>query len=168
MILMEQQLSKILEQPVYRLLNTTGLTKTQYIVVRRDTKVYNVLKGFLTDHPPIIIVIDEERRPLGYITDMEILSLFTGKRRYSSFSIGTSLSRLGLSIEKFMSIPIERIMERKPVIAHEANNVYEVISLVHSFHSPIIVIVDENNRLKTVITTFQLLRAILETTLRNI
>lgn len=166
-MLMEQQLDRILEQPIYRLLNTIGLTKTQYIVVRRGTKVYNVLKGFLTDHPPIIVIIDEKRRPLGYITDMEILSLFAGKRRYSSFSIGTSLSRLGLSIEKFMSIPIERIMERKPIIVRETDKVYEVINLVYSFHSPIIVIVDENNRLKTVITTFQLLRAILETTLRN-
>ncbi len=134
---------------------------THYIVVRKGTKLYNVLKAIATGHPVLVVVVDENRRPIGYISEFELLRMFSRRPRYSFFIAGYNLARLNIPIETALSIPVEKIMEDRPLIVKEDTLLKELLNLTRNLHVSSIMIVDEKGRLKTVLTLPYLMKTLL-------
>ena len=136
-----------------------------YIVVRRGSKLYNVLKAVAIGHPIFIVVVDEKRRPIGYISEIEILRTFTRRPRYTFFIAGFSLSRLNVPIEQALNVPIEKIMEDRPFTVKEDITIRELLNMLRTLHLNNIIIVDKEGKLKTVIDLSYLVTALLKSLL---
>jgi len=134
---------------------------THYIVARKGTKLYNVLKAIATGHPVLIVVVDENRRPIGYISEFELLRMFSRRPRYSFFIAGFNLARLNIPIESALNIPVEKIMEDRPLVVKEDTSLKELLTLTRNLHVSSIIIVDEKGKLKTVLTLPYLMKTLL-------
>ncbi len=134
---------------------------THYIVVRRGTKLYNILKAIATGHPVLIVVVDEKRKPIGYISEFELLRMFSRKPRYSFFIAGFNLARLNIPIEGALNVPVEKIMEDRPLIIREDSSLRDLLNLVRNLHVSSIIVVDKEGKLKTVLTLPYLMKTLL-------
>ena len=138
---------------------------THYIIARRGTKLYNVLKAIAIGHPIFIVVVDENRRPIGYITEVDLIKTFSRKPRFSYFIAGFNLTKLSIPIEQALNIPVEKIMEKRPVVVKENEKISDILNIVHGLHVPSIIVVDDKGRIKSVITASFLVRALLRSLL---
>ncbi len=138
---------------------------THYIVVRRGSKLYNVLKAIAIGHPVFIVVIDENRKPIGYISEHEILRSFQRRPRYTFFIAGFNVSRLNIPIEQVLNVPVEKVMEARPFTVREDISIRELLGMLRTLHVPNIIIVDRVGRLKTVINLSYLVNALLRSLL---
>lgn len=157
----KSDVDKILDMTLGEFLTRFKLSQAHYIVVRKGTKLFNILKAIATGHPLLIIVVDEERRPLGYISELELLRTFSRKQRYSFFIAGFNLSRLNIPIEQALDVPVEKVMEDRPLIVTEKNKIKDLLNLLRLLNVSVIIVVDDKKRLKTVLTASHLTRSIL-------
>ncbi|WFO75233.1 CBS domain-containing protein [Desulfurococcaceae archaeon MEX13E-LK6-19] len=157
----KSDVDKILDMTLGEFLAKFRPPSVHYIVARKGTKLYNILKAIATGHPLLIIVVDEERRPIGYISELELLRTFSRRQRYSFFIAGFNLSRLNIPIEQALDVPVEKIMEDRPLVVTEKNKIKDILNLIRSLNVSVIIVVDDKKRLKTVLTASHLARSLL-------
>jgi len=155
----------VLSLPLADFLSKFKPPSTHYIVVRRGSRLYNVLKAIAIGHPVFIVVVDERRKPIGYISEYEILRTFHRRPRYTFFIAGFNVSRLGIPIEQVLNVPVEEIMEDRPFIVREDIVIKDLLNMLRSLHIPNIIVVDREGRLKTVVNLSYLVNALLRTLL---
>ncbi len=152
---------KLLDMTISDFIQRYKPPSTHYIVVRRGGKLYNVLKAVAMGHPVFIVVVDEERKPVGYISEFELLRTFLKRQRYAFFVAGFNLSRLNIPIEQALNVPVEKIMEDRPFTVKEDMKIRDLLNLVRTLHVSNVIVVDKKNRLKTVINISYLINALL-------
>jgi len=157
----KQDVDSLLDMGIGEFIQKYKPPSTHYIVVRKGTKLYNVLKAIATGHPVLIVIVDEKRRPIGYISEFELLRMFSRRPRYSFFIAGFSLARLNIPIENALNIPVEKIMEDRPFVIREKTSLRELLNLARNLHLSSIIVVDDKGRLKTVLTLPYLMKTLL-------
>jgi predicted transcriptional regulator len=158
-------IDKILDMSIRDFTNKYRPPSTTYITIRRGTKIYNVLKALATGHPVIVIVIDENRRPIGYLTDYHILMSFHRRPRPRSILASFSMSQMTIPIEKSLDIPVDNIMDKRPPVMSMEKKVRDAIRAFKNLGVPAIILVDENNIVRGVLERRFLIKTILNSLL---
>lgn len=154
-------ISEILDMKINDFIKKYRPPPTIYITVKKGTKLYNVLKAIATGHPVMIIVVDEDRKPIGYLTDYHILSSFARRSRPRSILASFSISQISIPIEKSLDIPVEDLMDKRPPILSLDNKVKDLIRTIRSLGVPAVIIVDKNNIIRGVIDRKFLVKTLL-------
>ncbi len=156
-----EELDKVLDMKVKDFIKKYRPPSTTYITVRKGTKLYNILKSLALGHPTIIIVVDNERRPIGYITGQHILRTFYRKPQPRSILAAFSMKQISIPIEKSIDLPVEDLMERNPPVVRGDQPVRDVVRMMQSLTIPAVIIVDDNGKVRGVITMRFLIKTIL-------
>ncbi|WP_244372390.1 CBS domain-containing protein [Staphylothermus marinus] len=154
-------ISEILDMKINDFIKKYRPPPTIYITVKKGTKLYNVLKAIATGHPVMIIVVDEDRKPIGYLTDYHILSSFARRSRPRSILASFSISQISIPIEKSLDIPVEDLMDKRPPLISLDNKVKDLIRTIRSLGVPAVIIVDKNNIIRGVIDRRFLVKTLL-------
>ncbi len=160
-LLRGELLDAILDMRVKDFIKNYRPPSTTYITVRKGTKLYNVLKALALGHPTVIIVVDQERRPIGYITDQHILQTFYRKSRPRSILAAFSMKQINIPIDKSIDLPVEEVMEKNPPVIRGDKYVRDVVRMMQSLSIPAVIVIDDNGRVRAVITRMFLIKAIL-------
>lgn len=159
--LKKPDIEMILDMTLKEFLEKFKPPSIHYIVARKNSKLYNIIKAVATGHPLLIVVVDDNRRPVGYVSELEILRTFSRRQRYSFFIAGFNLSRLNIPIDQALDIPVEKIMEDRPLIVSEESKIRDILDLIRSLNVLVIIVVDREKKLKTVLTVSHLVRSLL-------
>jgi len=152
---------KLLDMTVEEFVKKYKPPSTTYIVVRKGTKLFNVIKAVATGHPSIIIVINNERKPIGYLTDRHLLSMIRRKPRPRSLLASFSFSQMSIPIEKSLDIPVEDFMDKNPPIVYRYQTIGDVIKTMLNLDVPSVIVVDENETMHGVLTRKHLIKTVL-------
>lgn len=156
---------EILDMSIQDFIKKYRPPSTSYVTVRRGTKLYNVLKALATGHPSIIIIIDEERKPIGYITDHHILATFQRRPRPRSILASFSLSQISIPIEKSLDIPVEDLMEKRPPTIRLDQKINDLVRMMRSLNVPAVILIDDKGVIRGVIDRRFLIKTILNSLL---
>ncbi len=156
-----QALDEILDMSVADFLKKYKPPSTVYITVKPKTKIYNIMKALATGHPTIIVVVDENRKPIGYITDSHLLLTLNKKPRIRSILAAFAYSQIPIPIEKSLNISVSDIMDRKPPVVSLDNKIRDVVKTMESLSIPAVIVVDKDGRIRAVLTRRFLLKAII-------
>lgn len=158
-------ISEILEMRIEDFIRKYRPPSTTYVTVKKGTKLYNVLKAIATGHPLMVIVVDEDRRPVGYLTDYHILSTFQRRPRPRSILASFSISQMSIPLDKSLDIPVDDLMDKRPPIIHLHQKIKDVIRTIRNLGVSAVIIVDKNNVIRGVIDRKFLVKTILNSLL---
>ncbi len=153
---------KILSQTLDEFMRRHRPPSTNYIIVRKGTKLLNIIRAIAIGHPVIVIVVDENRRPIGYITDKELLRIIARKPRHSYMVMGFNLGRVYIPIEQALNVPVEKIMERRPPVLRLDDKVSDAIQFIRTYGVPNIIVVDEKGAVRGVISSHYIVQTIIK------
>jgi predicted transcriptional regulator len=134
---------------------------TTYITVKKGAKLFNVLKAIATGHPSIIIVVDDNRRPIGYLTDKRLLRSLYGGTRPRSLLAAFSMRQIDVPIEKALDLPVEQVMEYNPPTISGEDKVRDAVRMLYSLTTPIVIVVDKTGKIRAVLTPRFVIKAIM-------
>ncbi len=154
-------LDEILDMSVEEFLRRYRPPSTTYLTVKPQTKIYNIMKAIGTGHPSIIVVVDDKRRPIGYITDSHLLLTLDRKPRIRSILAAFSYTQIPIPIEKSLNISVGDVMDRKPPVIRLDRKIRDVVKMMESLAVPAVIVVDNDDRIRAVLTRRFLLRAII-------
>ncbi len=154
-------LDEILEMSVGEFMRKYRPPSTTYIIARPGTKLYNILKAVATGHPQIVIVIDESRRPVGFITDTHLLKSLQLRHGHRSILSSFTVSRFILPLDKSLNVPVESIMDRRPPVVKIDQKLIDVIRQMIHLDVSAVIVTDEKERVIGVLTRRHIIRAVL-------
>lgn len=154
-------LDEILEMRVEDFMKKYRPPSTTYIIARPGTKLYNVLKAVATGHPQIVIVIDENRRPIGFLTDVHLLKSLQLRHGHRSILSSFTVSRYILPLDKSLNVPIESIMDRRPPVVRHDQKLLDVIRQMIHLDVSAVIVTDRDDRVLGVLTRRHIIRAVL-------
>lgn len=160
-LLQGEKLDEILDMSVRDFIRIYRPSSTTYITVSRGTRLYSLLKAIATGHPSVIIVIDQDRRPIGYLTDHHLLQTLQRKPRPRNILASFSVRQIIIPLEKSLDVPVEDIMDRRPPIVEMDQKIRDVVQLMQSLAIPAVLVVDESGKVRAVLTRKFLLSTIL-------
>ena len=154
-------LDEILEMSVEEFMRKYRPPSTTYIIARPGTKLYNILKAVATGHPQIVIVIDENRRPIGFITDTHLLKSLQLRHGHRSILSSFTVSRYVLPLDKSLNVPVESIMDRRPPVVRTDQKLIDVVRQMMHLDVSAVIVTDEKERVIGVLTRRHIIRAVL-------
>ncbi len=160
-----EEVERILSQTLDEFMKKHRPPSTNYIIVRKGTKLLNIIRAIAIGHPVMVVVVDEKRRPIGYITDRELLRIIARKPRHSYMVMGFNLGRIYIPIEQALNVPVEKIMERRPPILRLSDRVSDAVQLIRTYGAPHIIVVDDKGVVRGVISSHYLAETIIKSLL---
>ncbi len=154
-------LDEILEMSVEEFMRRYRPPSTTYIIARPGTKLYNILKAVATGHPQIVIVIDENRRPIGFITDTHLLKSLQLRHGHRSILSSFTVSRYVLPLDKSLNVPVENVMDKRPPAVRTDHKLIDVVRQMLHLDVSAVIVTDEKERVIGVLTRRHIIKAVL-------
>ncbi len=140
----------------------------RYIVVEENVSFKNIL-GLLRESidyenkgAEVVVVVDKHGRPIGIIEDMELIEIISPHPRWILSVLKPPIARKARGLKNLLNIPVGHIAKLMHPIVNENVTVSEALDHMDRLKSRYLIVVDDRDRIKAIISSRNILGKILE------
>lgn len=158
-----EDLSGVLKRSLKEFIEKHRNELPRYIVVDRSTTFKNIIKvlresiDYGGQGAEVIVVVDKSRRPVGIIEDLELIEILSSRERWTFSILKPIIRRRAKDLTGLLSLSLDTIAKMRHPLLRYDSTIKEALDLMSSFKSRYVIVIDEEDRLYSIISSRNIL-----------